>query len=109
MLCLTAVPLRRLYSTVLSTAFYVFASLMVDALVLLVQCGAEWLRLTASLDVRVLATGSSAVVCKVRHTHTHSRVLFIDILSSTSHQIATVGGAASHADKLRTRFKYHHH
>jgi len=62
---LTASAVRRVQTTILSTAFYVLVALVVDAFVLWTQCGAEWLRAAIGIDLRDIVTGYSAVICKV--------------------------------------------
>jgi len=65
---LTASAIRRVQTSVLSTAFYVFVALVVDAFVLWTQCGGEWLRAAVGIDLRDIITSSNAVLCKVRAT-----------------------------------------
>ena len=65
---LTASAVRRVQTSVLSTAFYVLVALVVDAFVLWSQCGGEWLRAAVGIDLRHIITGSNAVLCKVRAT-----------------------------------------
>ena len=62
---LTASAVRRVQTTILSTAFYVLVALVVDAFVLWTQCGGEWLRAAVGVDIRHIVTTSSAVLCKV--------------------------------------------
>jgi len=62
---LTASAVRRVQTTVLSTAFYVLVAMVVDAFVLWTQCGTEWLRAAVGIDVRDLLSSSNAVLCKV--------------------------------------------
>jgi len=62
---LTASAVRRVQTTILSTAFYVLVALVVDAFVLWTQCGSEWLRAAIGIDLRDIITSSSAVLCKV--------------------------------------------
>jgi len=63
---LTASAVRRVQTSVLSTAFYVLVAIVVDAFVLWTQCGAEWLRAAVGIDIRYILTNSNAVLCKVR-------------------------------------------
>ena len=65
---LTAGAIRRLQTSVLSTAFYVLVAVMVDAFVLSTQCGGEWLRAAVGVDLRDIVTTSNAVLCKVLRT-----------------------------------------
>jgi len=65
---LTANAVRRVQTTILSTAFYVLVALVVDAFVLWSQCGTEWLRAAIGIDLRDIVTSSSAVLCKVHST-----------------------------------------
>jgi len=62
---LTVSAVRRVQSSVLSTAFYVLVAIVVDAFILWTQCGAEWLRAAVNIDIRDIITSSSAVLCKV--------------------------------------------
>lgn len=62
---LTAGAIRRVQTSVLSTAFYVFVALVVDAFVLWSQCGGEWLRAAVGIDLRHIITSSNAVLCKI--------------------------------------------
>jgi len=62
---LTAGALRRVQTSVLSTAFYVFLTLIVDAFVLWIQCGGEWLKAAVGVDLRDIISNSSDVLCKV--------------------------------------------
>jgi len=62
---LTASAVRRVQTTILSTAFYVLVALVVDAFVLWTQCGSEWLRAAIGIDLRDIVTSSSDVLCKV--------------------------------------------
>jgi len=64
-LLLTASAVRRVQTTVLSTAFYVFVALIVDACLLWTQCGGEWLRAAVGIDLRDLITSSNSVLCRV--------------------------------------------
>ena len=64
-LLLTASAVKRVQTTILSTAFYVLVALVVDAFVLWTQCGGEWLRAAVGIDLRDIITTSSAVLCKV--------------------------------------------
>jgi len=62
---LTVGAVRRVQTSVLSTAFYVLVAIVVDAFVLWTQCGAEWLRAAVNVDLRDIITSSNAVLCKV--------------------------------------------
>jgi len=62
---LTASAVRRVQTTVLSTAFYVLVAIVVDAFILWTQCGGEWLRAAVNIDVRHILSSSNAVLCKV--------------------------------------------
>jgi len=62
---LTASAVRRVQTSVLSTAFYVFVALVVDAFVLWTQCGGEWLRAAVGVDLRHVISSSNAILCKV--------------------------------------------
>ena len=61
----TATALQRLYLSVLSTAMYVFVSLLVDIIVLWSRCGIDWLRLVTNVDLRDKVMSSATALCKV--------------------------------------------
>jgi len=77
---LTASAVRRVQTTVLSTAFYVLVAIVVDAFVLWTRCGSEWLRAAVGIDVRDILTSSNAVLCKV-----NCLCLSINLASSVNH------------------------